>query len=139
MVRIDTKRVTALRCAKVLDRVVAVQKGRPMLPPERFIELLFNAYARIVGKAELEKGARLVDVYDLLTIHPEMRKNYDRNEFTRDIHLLDSSGISTTRAGYQLRFPASTGTKSSAGTLQIVDAQGHAHSDHGIRFLEVDR
>ncbi|MCZ7535049.1 MAG: hypothetical protein M5T61_03250 [Acidimicrobiia bacterium] len=138
-VRIDAKRVTALRCGKVLERVVAVQKGRPMLSPERFIELLFSAYSRIVGKAELEKGARLIDVYDLLTIHPEMRKQYDRNEFTRDVHLLDGSGVTTTRAGYQIRFPASTGTKSSAGTLQIVDAKGHVHSYYGIRFLEVDR
>jgi len=136
-VRIDNKRMTALRCNKVLERVAVLQKGRPMLSPERFIELLLNAYRRIVGKADIEKGTRLVDIYDLLTIHPEMRRQYDRNEFTRDIHLLDRSGVSTTRAGYQLALPASTGTKSSAGTLHIVDAEGHTHSYYGIRFREV--
>ena len=67
--------------------------------------------ARIVGKSELEKGARLIDVYDLLTIHPEMRKNYDRNEFTRDIHLLDSSGISTTAPDTSSGSPLPTGTQ----------------------------
>lgn len=133
-VRIDNKRVASLRCSKVLDRVVALQKGRPTLSPERFIELLFNAYCRIVGKEHIEKGARLSDLYDLLTLHPEMRKQYDRNEFTRDIHLLDGSGVSTTRSGYELTLPASTGTKSAAGTLHIVDAEGRTHSYYGIRF-----
>ena len=135
-VRLENRKVTTLRPRVIIGRVQAMQKARAKLPPDRFIELLFEAYIRLVGKDNIGSGTRLVEIYDLLTLHPEMRKQYDRNEFTRDIHLLDCSKRTTTRAGYEVTFPAATGTKQASATLHIVGPDRRTHVYYGIRFRE---
>ncbi len=137
-IRVDAKRLSALRPSVVAARLVALQSAKPTLNPERFLATLFDAYRQAVGADNLERGTKLVDLYDILTIHPEMRKQYDKNEFTRDLHLLDRSGITTTKQGYELSLPAATGTKSSSGTLTIVGSDGNAHTYYGIRFRKAN-
>lgn len=135
-VRIDTTKVTTLRPSKVVNRLKALQQAKPRLNPERFIEVIFDAYSRIVAADNLSSGTRLQEVYDVLTLHPDMRRQYDKNEFARDVHLLDRSGVRRTKGGHEIRFPAATGTKSQSGTFTIVDATGNAHTYYAVRFQE---
>ena len=135
-VRIDTAKLTTLRPSKVVRRLKALQQAKPRLNPERFIEVIFAAYARIVAADHLSSGTRLQEIDDLLTVHPDMRRQYEKNEFARDVHLLDRSGVRRTKGGHELRFPAATGTKSQSGTVTIVDAAGNAHTYYAVRFLE---
>ncbi len=135
-VRIDTAKVTTLRPAKVVSRLKALQQAKPRLNPERFIEVIFDAYTRIVAADNMSAGAGLQKIYDVLTLHPDMRRQYDKNEFARDVHLLDRSGVRRTKSGHEIRFPAATGTKSQSGTFTIIDAAGHAHTYYAVRFQE---
>lgn len=135
-VRIDTTKIVTLRPSRVVARLKALQQAKPRLNPERFLEVIFDAYARIVPADNISAGARLQDVYDLLTVHPDMRRQYDKNEFARDVHLLDRSGVGRTKSGHEIRFPAATGTKSQSGTFTIVDAAGTAHTYYAVRFQE---
>lgn len=135
---IDSVRVTTLRPKVVIDRVAARQKSKPTLAPEKFLELLFNAYVCVVGESGIDTGTTMLEVYRLLTLHPEFRKQYDRTEFTRDIHVLDRSGVSTTH-GHKVSFPAATGTKESRGTFSIIGPDGVQHTYYGIRFREIAR
>lgn len=137
-VRLDTKRHTAIRPSVIATRLAALRNAKPKLNPERFLATLFDAYRKIVGD-EIGRGTTLIEIYSLLTLHPEMRKQYDKNEFTRDIHLLDASGVTLTKQGYELSLPAATATKSSSGNLTIVGADGSAHTYYGIRFREATR
>lgn len=135
-VKIDTTKLTALRPSKVVARLKALQQAKPRLNPERFLEVIFDAYRRVVPADNISAGARLQEIYDVLTVHPDMRRQYDKNEFARDVHLLDRAGVSRTKSGHEIRFPAATGTKSQSGTFTIVDAAGTAHTYYAVRFQE---
>lgn len=133
-VRIDRRHIRALRPSALVEEIVKAQSHRPRFKPEQFIELLFSAYRLVVGPENLGKGTTLVEVYDALTLLPDARKEYSRDEFVRDMHLLNRSGITSTRRGHVLRLPASTGTKTQANVLDIVDERGERHLYFGIIF-----
>jgi hypothetical protein len=133
--RINRRRVRTLRPSALAAEVVAQQSKKIRFAPERFIEGLFAAY-RLVTGGEIEKGTTLVDVYQSLTLLPDAQRDYPLEEFVRDVHLLDRSGVTTTRKGYVLSFPASTGTKTKTNVLEIVDDHGERHLYFGIRFKE---
>jgi hypothetical protein len=135
--RIDAKRITTLRPSVVVARLREAQAAKPKLQPDRFIEVLFDAYLLVVeGRDNLSKGARLLDVYDALTLHPDMRRSYERAEFVRDVHLLDVSSVRATRSGYAISFPGSTAMKTASKVLSIIDQDGRTHTYYGIRFQE---
>ena len=48
------------------------------------------------------KVIKLLDIYQLLTLLPGQSKEYTKEEFARDIYLLDKSGITTTNNGFVL-------------------------------------
>ena len=67
---------------------------------------------------------RLLELYELLTLLPGQAREYSRQEFARDVYLLEQSGTTTTRKGHRVRFPASTGTRRSGDTLRIIAEHG---------------
>ena len=71
-------------------------------------------------------------VYTVLTLLPGQSKDYTKQEFARDLYLLDRSGVSTVGAR-RLRWAASTGTKQ-AGVLTTVAASGQQQRYWGIAF-----
>ncbi len=132
---LNGKRIHTVRPRRIAELMAATRTSRPKLSPERFVEVLYKAYRSCVGK-DLGMGAPLVDIYDALTIHPDIRRDYSRWEFLRDIHLLDLSGVSRTRSGARLTLPASTGTKGSSQALTIIDSSGHPITYYSVRFYE---
>lgn len=75
---------------------------------------------------------KLVDVYGVLTLLPGQARDYSKQEFARDLYLLDLSGA-TEAGGRGLRWAASTGTKQ-AGVLSTVAKSGQQQRYWGMAF-----
>jgi hypothetical protein len=77
---------------------------------------------------------RLVEIWSALTMLPGQRTQYSKQEFARDLYLLDQSGVTrTARSPRTLRWAASTGTKGS-GTLITVARDGQQQRYWGVSF-----
>jgi hypothetical protein len=131
--RISGKRVSALRPSRVLDAVRRHTRNAGTRP-QQFIEILYRAY-RICARTG-ETGARLADLFEILTLHPETRRSYGTADFARDLFLLDSSDVSATRSGARVSFPSATGTKAGRGVFTVIPTSGMPKQYYGIRFEE---
>lgn len=136
---IDRTRERRLRPSAVIGHLRALQERPPRFRPEAFLEALLKAYRALVrrqGASKLDSGSveRLSQVYELLTLLPGQSREYSSHEFARDIYLLDRSGITETRDGFVVSFPASTGTKSAGGTLTAITEKGQERRYWGIAF-----
>ena len=77
---------------------------------------------------------RLIDVWAVLTLLPGQGREYTKQEFARDLYLLDHSGVTVALGGgRRLRWSASTGTKG-AGVLTTVARGGQQQRYWGISF-----
>jgi hypothetical protein len=70
-----------------------------------------------------------------MTLMPGSAREYTKQEFARDLYLLDQSGVVTTRRGRQLALPASALTRTS-GVLTTVTRSGQEKVYAGICFGE---
>jgi hypothetical protein len=139
MVLIDRTRERRLRPSIVVEHLHALQERPPRFRPEAFLEALFNAYrilAQQHGSGGLQRAAveRLAQVYELLTLLPGQSREYSRQEFARDLYLLDRSGVTRTRDGYVVSFPGSTGMKSATGVITAITESGEERRYWGIAF-----
>ncbi len=79
--------------------------------------------------------ARLVDVHKVLTLLPGAARDYTRQEFARDIYLLDQSAVLDTKEGRRMSLPASALTRS-GGVLKTVTRSGQTKIYAGVAFTE---
>ncbi|GAB6274283.1 MAG: hypothetical protein STSR0004_11460 [Peptococcaceae bacterium] len=140
-VQIDKTKEKRLRPSALVNHLKALQNKPVRFKPEAFLESLFSAYETLIksrGK-EVGKGVviTLLEIYKLLTMLPGQAKEYSRQEFARDIYLLDRSGETKTKKGFVISFPASTGTKSITGTIRVITQEGQDKRYYGISFSEV--
>jgi hypothetical protein len=138
-VMIDKTRERRVRPTVLVAHLKELQRRPPRFRPEAFLEALHDAYTTIVARQRHGPAAegtvvRLTDVYDLFTLLPGQSKEYSRQEFARDIYLLDQSGVTTTRRGYALSLPASTGTRSASGTIKVITREGEEKVYFGLAF-----
>ncbi|MBA2638823.1 MAG: hypothetical protein H0U77_02240 [Nocardioidaceae bacterium] len=99
---------------------------------------LAAGYDLVVARQGKQPGAvvRLLDIYGVLTLLPGAGRDYGKQEFTRDLYLLDQDGETTTkRDGRRLRWAASSGTRQ-AGVLTTVARGGQQQRYWGIAFEE---
>ena len=117
-VRIDRKKVSAIRPSRLVEMLVENQKKKPRFSPQRFLEAIYKAYALLAGEddsAKLIKEGKagsvvlLVNIYDVFTSLPGSSREYDQIDFARDSYFLDTSSVITTRGGAKVSFPSSTG------------------------------
>jgi hypothetical protein len=136
---IDRTRERRLRPSAVVEHLRNLQERPLRFRPEAFLEALFKAYRTLAqrhGASKLERGPveRLARVYELFTLLPGQAREYSSQEFARDIYLLDRSGITETRDGFVVSFPASTGTKSASGLITAITEKGQERRYWGIAF-----
>lgn len=133
---IDRRRERRLRPSVVVDLLGAAQSRGPRFRPEPFLDSLRAAYELVVagqGK-KVDAVVRLIDAWAVLTLLPGQGREYTKQEFARDLYLLDQSGVMVTaRSGRRLRWSASTGTKG-AGVLTTVARGGQQQRYWGISF-----
>lgn len=140
-VTIDRKRTRSIRPSFLAGVLKRASTQTPKFKPDVFLKALYEAY-RV---AEAERGQRNMDartgpmvelarLYELLTLFPGQQKDYGRQEFARDLYLLDQSAVKETN-NHSFRFAASTGTKGSASKLfQLVDREGRERVYYAISF-----
>ena len=136
---VDRARERRLRPSILVELLREIQGRPPRFRPQAFLDSLFDAYTYLVqrrGPDQLAAGhtERLAEVYALMTLPPGARAQYSVQEFARDIYLLDRGGVTTTRRGYIVSFPASTGARSPGGTLRVVTEGGQEKVYYGIAF-----
>jgi len=137
-IEVDRRRERRLRPTIVVDLLTRTQQAGAKAKPEPFIASLLAAYDFVVAAQGKTAGAvvRVVEVYAVLTLLPGQSKDYTKQEFARDLYLLDRSGVSTVgNPRRRLRWAASTGTKQ-AGVLTTVAASGQQQRYWGIAFEE---
>ena len=133
---IDRKRERRLRPTVIVALLAAAQRRGPRFRPEPFLDSLRNAYKLVVARDGKRPDAvvRLIDIWAVLTMLPGQGREYTKQEFARDLYLLDQSGLATTsRSTRRLRWSASTGTKG-AGVLTTVTRGGQQRRYWGIAF-----
>ena len=139
-VRIDRKKVSAIRPSRLVEMLVENQKKKPRFSPERFLEAIYKAYMLLAGKDDSAKPIKdgkagavvlLVNIYDVFTSLPGSNREYDH--FARDIYFLDTSSVNTTRGGAKVSFPSSTGSRGSR-TLSFVGPDGEQITYYGVIF-----
>jgi hypothetical protein len=141
-VRIDRKKISAIRPSRLVEMLVENQKKKPRFSPERFLEAIYKAYALLAGEddsAKLIKDGKagavvlLVNIYDVFTSLPGSTREYDQTDFARDIYFLDTSSVNTTKSGARVSFPSSTGSRGSR-TLSFVGPDGEQITYYGVTF-----
>ena len=135
-VSIDRSKEKRLRPSVLVAHLKDIQGRRPRFKSEAFLESLYRVYERIVAHRGKKRGAvvRLKELYDWLTPRPGDSRDYTLQEFARDVYLADQSGITETREGARVRFPAATGTKNPAGAISVVTQGGQEKRYFGISF-----
>lgn len=138
---IDRRRVRALRPSVVVAQLGRAQQAGPRFRPEPFLASLLAGYDLVIAQQGKAPGSvvRLLDVYGVLTLLPGQAREYTKPEFTRDLYLLDQTGVSTVGStGRRLRWSASTGTKQ-AGVLSTVAKSGQRQRYWGVAFEQASR
>ena len=111
------------------------QQSGPRFRPGPFLDSLSRAYDLVVAGQGKAQGSvvRLEEVWRVLTLLPGQAKDYSKQEFARDLYLLDQTGA-TYAGGRSLRWAASTGTKQ-AGVLTTVARSGQQQRYWGVSFV----
>lgn len=135
-IEIDKVRDRRLRPSVLVSALARAQERGPRFKAETFLDSLRSAYELLAPGVDKRADAviRLVDIWSVLTMLPGQRAQYSKQEFARDLYLLDQSGVTTTpRSPRALRWSGSTGTKG-AGTLVTVARNGQQQLYWGVSF-----
>jgi len=135
-VEIDKVRERRIRPSVLVEQLARTQQRAPRFKAETFLDSLRAGYELLVSSEgkKADGVVRLVDVWSVLTMLPGQRGQYSKQEFARDLYLLDQSGVtSTSRNPRELRWAASTGTKG-AGVLVTVARSGQRQYYWGVSF-----
>lgn len=138
-VQIDKQKERRLRPSTLVSHLKTLQNKPVRFKPDIFLECLYLAYETLIesrGKDQVGKGIviPLLKIYGLLTLLPGQSKDYSRQEFARDVYLLDQSGVTATKKGCVIRLPASTGTRWTTGTIRVITQEGQDKRYYGISF-----
>jgi hypothetical protein len=134
-VTIDKAKERRLRPSLLAENLKKNQERPPRFKPNPFLECLYEAFERLNTMHKGMRGViKLLDIYKLITLLPGQSNEYTKAEFVRDIYLLDQSGVTKTKDGAIVSFPASTGTKSLTSTISVITKQGHEKIYYGISF-----
>ncbi|WNM57756.1 hypothetical protein [Candidatus Nitrospira allomarina] len=140
-VAIDRMRENRLRPSVLVKRLKEVQNKPLRFKPQTFLEMVFTAYSIVVagrGKHLIGKGTviPLLELYQLLTLLPWQANEYTRQEFGRDVYLLDKSGTISTKNNHRANFHASTGVRDANKTLTVIAQGGREKTYYGISFVQ---
>lgn len=145
-VRIDRKKVSAVRPSHIADLLLKNRDKSSGFSSSRFLEALYMVYKDVVSNpapgmlpANAGRVVPLARIYALITALPGAARDYDRSDFARDIYGLDSKGPRKTKEGAEVSFPSSTGTKNSKNLFSFVGPDGNSEEYYGIRFGKRDR
>lgn len=140
--KIDGKKRSAIRPSKLAADLRAIQhRMRPKseAQQQRFLEALYKAFKVLRGKRsdplfDETRVVPLAEVYAVFTSLPGSTTQYTKTDFARDIYLLDSSSVATTKSGARVSFTGSV--RRSSGIYSFVDRNGNVIRYYGLQFTE---
>ena len=141
-VRINQRRISAIRPSKLAGMLEDLQKRPPRFNQQRFLDSLYEAYLALsrtdtADRLKLGQVGQVVPlsrIYNLFTGLPGAKLEYSQLDFARDLYNLESSSIREVRAGARVSFPVSTGTRIPRGTISFVGPNGETVLYYGIQF-----
>ena len=139
-IEIDKVRERRLRPSVLVAALARAQERDVRFKADAFLDSLRAAYELLVSSEGKRPDAvvRLLEIWSVLTMLPGQRAQYSKQEFARDLYLLDRSGVThTARSPRSLRWSASTGTKGS-GNLVTVAPSGQQQRYWGVSFTVAD-
>lgn len=143
-VRVDRRRITAIRPSVLAAQLKANQAAPARFKANQFLEALYRAYRMLLSAQDqgprtqaMQIGAgpvvALDKIYQAFTLQPGAAAEYGQADFARDLYLLDVSGVRATAKGQRFSLPASSGTR--GGKLfSFVTQDGETINYYGIRF-----
>jgi len=135
-VRVGRKIERRIRSGALVKLLAKVQKSPQRFKEQAFLDLLWRAYRRLVGREWSGTGrgrvVALVDIHETLTLLPG--SDYPPEEFARDLLLLDRQPDLRARTGERFEFPHGTTTKGIKPSI-VYDEKGSQRAYYGIRFL----
>jgi hypothetical protein len=132
-VQIGKKTERGVRPSALATKLRQLQAKPARFKPADFLGLLHRAY-RHCASAKESTVLTLAEIYDVLTLMPGSAKDYTRDDFARDLYLLDKSGVTRMDNGIVFRFSASTGTRNLASTFICIAEDGSEKRYYGIGF-----
>lgn len=137
-VMIDKTRERRIRPSVLVKQLREMQRRPARFQPAQFLEALYSVYANAIRLRQGRTAGSvvpLVELYDLMTPKPGDTRDYTRQEFARDIYLLDQSTEATTKSGASIQFHAGAGARLPASqVLSVVSQQGREIKYHGVAF-----
>ncbi len=142
-VLIDKKREKRVRPSYFASLLQTIQNKPVKFRPDVFLESLYSGYRIIVeqkyGKKRMTgQEIQLAEIYKLLTLLPGLSRDYSKQEFARDVYLLDQSHCVVTKDNSRIAFQGSTGTRSSSKCFRIVTRDGAEQIYFTISFEKND-
>jgi hypothetical protein len=131
-VRVGRKMERRVRPSELARLLAKAQKSPQRFREEAFLDLIWRTYRRLVGRGEPGRVVALIDIHDTLTLLPGVE--YPREEFARDLLLMDRRPDLRTRGGDRFEFPRGTTTKGMK-PLIVYDEKGTERVYYGIRFV----
>jgi hypothetical protein len=140
-VTIDRKPHREVRPSVLVAHLAALQAKPVTAKPEPFLEALHTAweYARHRGATGRHPAidVRVNDLWSVLTVSPGSKKEYTKQDFGRDLYMLELSGARETKSGTRVHFSRSTGTKE-AGAIVISGQSGDRIVYSSVGFTRRD-
>jgi hypothetical protein len=138
---IDKVREKRLRPLVLVGHLKELQNKPIRFNSKAFLESMYSAYSIAVKTRGKERSGTepvvpLVKIYGLLTLLPGQSKDYSRQEFARDLYLLDQSGNRNTKSGLIVSFHTATGRESHSRVIPIVTRDGEVKRYYGISFTQ---
>jgi hypothetical protein len=134
-VQIGKKTERGVRPSALAAKLHQLQSKPARFKPGDFLGLLYRAYRHCAGSKEAPV-LTLAEIYDVLTLMPGSAKEYTRDDFARDLYLLDNSSVTRIDNGIEFRFSASTGTRNLASTFVCIAGDGSEKRYYGISFTK---
>ena len=137
---IDKTRERRLRPSVLVGYLKELQNKPVRFNSKAFLESMYSAYSIAVktrGKERIRTGpvVPLVEIYGLITLLPGQSKDYSRQEFARDLYLLDQSSIRNTKSGLIVSLHTATGRELLSKVIPIVTRDGEVKRYYGISFM----
>ncbi len=132
-VQIGTKVERGIRPSVLAKKLGDLHSRPPRFKPADFLGVLHRAWRHCASANETPVLA-LTEIYDVLTLMPGAAKDYTKDDFARDLYLLDKSGVTETADGSALQLAASTGTRKASSTFVCIAEDGSEKRYYGIGF-----
>lgn len=136
-VQIGKRTERGIRPSALAARLFQLQSKPARFKPADFLGLLHRAYRHCAAPGE-SPVLMLAEIYDVLTLMPGAAKEYTKDDFARDLYMLDSSGVTALENGTRFRFSASTGTRNAAAVFVCIAEDGSEKRYYGISFDKGD-